>query len=387
MPKIAVVGGGVVGATIASEIAALREFDVHLFETRAQLGSGVTSSAIGGITPQSESFCRGPLRHVAVWSTELFRPLLNRLEDQTGKGVPVLDSGQIVVARTEHDMERLLTTSLPAWELEGFDTHVLSQTDLMLAEPLLSRDLVGGLLLPIEFALDPGDLMSVLFSALSTDKHVRLRMGERVSSISSCATHAAITSESGRVEEYDVVVVATGMLAKELIPELAERIYPMRGQAIEFETPSKGYALNHHVYAALGLNDRSSYMVPRWDGRVAAGVTYEPNSDSEQPDRETIEKIKSTLGEVCPSSLRWNEIRAWSGVRPASFDGIPIIGFADEHERIVACAGHQGLGVTLAPASARMVSALCTRASQDAETSHALKICSIDRPKTTPTPN
>src|SRR6185295_10044086 len=120
--NIFIVGGGVVGASIAFKIAQSPEWNVTLFEAATKLGEGATAAAIGGITPQSESYCRGPLRHLALWSTKIYPEFLETLELSSAMQIPVLDSGQLQVALTDDEMERILRSLLPSWEEEGFET-------------------------------------------------------------------------------------------------------------------------------------------------------------------------------------------------------------------------------------------------------------------------
>ncbi len=69
-PRVAVVGGGVIGLSIALELSKAG-YMVTVLERNARVGLGATSAALGGITPQSETMCRGPLRQIATRSSEL----------------------------------------------------------------------------------------------------------------------------------------------------------------------------------------------------------------------------------------------------------------------------------------------------------------------------
>jgi glycine oxidase len=67
---------------------------------------------------------------------------------------------------------------------------------------------------------------------------------------------------------------------------------------------------------------------------------------------------------------------------------MPIIGYVDDHERVVAATGHSGLGITLAPVTAEFVSSLLSR-SADAAMLELLHVCRPDRefvPIPAPTP-
>jgi glycine oxidase len=137
------------------------------------------------------------------------------------------------------------------------------------------------------------------------------------------------------------------------------KLYGMRGQAMEMKSESDGYVLNLHIYAANGGHSRSAYLVPRADGRVAMGVTYEPHQEARGTIDSDVKAMIDGCSDVCPAVRSWQEIGHWSGIRPASVDDRPFIGALGEFGRTIVCAGQQGLGVTLAPVSAHPVKTLC----------------------------
>jgi glycine oxidase len=378
--RVAVVGGGIVGASIAFEIARSLDSHVVLVDAAQALGQGATAAAIGGITPQSESYCRGPLRYLAVWSTRIYPEFIDRLETASNTRIPVLDTGQLQVALTESEMTRIARDLLPAWDAEGFETIVLSAAETLSAEPSLTKDVHGSVLLPIEFALEPRRLIHALAVTLGELSNVEMRMGTTVTTVTSSADMVRIETDTGDVIHAEFAVIAAGMDSPALLPTLANRIYPMRGQAIEFRTGHASYPLRHHIYAAIEPTI-SSYLVPRNDGRAVGGVTYEPNDRRMVVDEGIIAKVRTGLIELCPEVATWEVIRSWAGVRPASIDGIPFVGPIDEWERVLCCSGHQGLGVTLAPACSVMVRDLIGVEPQlrSSEVAQALEICTPGR--------
>ncbi|MGH3769519.1 MAG: NAD(P)/FAD-dependent oxidoreductase [Pseudonocardiaceae bacterium] len=190
-------------------------------------------------------------------------------------------------------------------------------------------------------------------------KNVAILSGNWVVNTSSDARSATVTTGGGSAGSFDIVVLASGLSTRQLSPVVGPKLYAMRGQAMEVRSGASGYVLNHHIYAANGGRGRSAYLVPRSDGRVAMGVTYEPQKEEHGTVASDIKAIREGCSDVCPTARSWPEIRRWSGIRPASFDGRPFIGAVDEFGRMIVCAGHQGLGVTLAPVSAHLVKVLC----------------------------
>ena len=356
--RVAVVGAGIIGLSVAFELSRAG-FEVTVFERNRRVGRGATGAALGGITPQSESLCRGPLRHVAMWSTELYEAYIAQISGESGLDIPVVSGGQLQVALSDAEMNELIASLVPVWTIEGFTTHVLDRRQTLEREPLLGPKVAGSLLLPIEIALEPARLVSGLLACLSSRKLVTILSATWVTDVSSDAKSATVVTSDGTRRPFDIVVLASGLLTRELSPLVGPKLYPMRGQAMELRSGAAGYALNHHVYAANGGSGRSAYLVPRSDGRVAIGVTYEPHQGIRRTVARDIQAMIGGCAEVCPEVRSWPEIRRWSGIRPASVDGRPFIGLLDEFGRTIVCAGHQGLGVTLAPVSAHLVRVLC----------------------------
>lgn len=356
--RVAVVGAGIIGLSITFELSKAG-FEVTVFERNRRVGRGATGAALGGITPQSDSLCRGPLRQVATWSAELYEEYVAQISAESGLDIPVVSRGQLQVALSDGEMSALVAGLLPVWTSEGFTTHVLDRRQTLEREPLLGPNVAGSLLIPIEIALEPARLVDGLLTCLSKREHVTVLPGIWVAGVSSDARSATVITGDGARWPCDIVVLASGLATRELSPLIAPKLYPMRGQAMELRSDASGYVLNHHVYAANGGTGRSAYLVPRSDGRVAIGVTYEPHQGVKRTVARDIQAMIDGCADVVPAVRSWPEIRRWSGIRPASVDGRPFIGLLDESGRVIVCAGHQGLGVTLAPVSAHLVKALC----------------------------
>ena len=65
-----------------------------------------------------------------------------------------------------------------------------------------------------------------------------------------------------------------------------------------------------------------------------------------------IEALRSFAMALCPQLKRASEIRNWSGLRPMTFDGFPMIGRVPETTNVFVAAGHFRSGIHLSPATA-----------------------------------
>ncbi|MDH2424340.1 FAD-dependent oxidoreductase [Sphaerisporangium sp. TRM90804] len=376
--EVAVIGGGVIGCAVAHRLAAEGR-RVTILDASGRLGSGATDAAMGGILTQSESSCLGPLSTVIDLTRRLYPAWLARLTDQSRVPVPVLTGGDIQVALDDDEMTHLTDKVLPEWEASPFAVVRLSREDAKELEPLLSDAVRGGFLLPDELALDPHDLMAALAGALPA-VGVGVRLGARVMRVGSGPGGAEVELDDGTVISAETVVVAAGHLSGVLLPRFRHFLYPVKGEALDARPPgARTYPLRHHVYAELDGGLLTPYLVPRSDGRVALGVTYEPGVDDLRPSAKGRDEVLRGAAALMPSTTGWVVEKHWAGLRPGSGDKRPLIGYADEHRRVVVATGHSGLGVTLAPATAELVSVVMSGTTPDAETAERLAVCAPER--------
>ncbi|ETK32341.1 NAD(P)/FAD-dependent oxidoreductase [Microbispora sp. ATCC PTA-5024] len=378
---VAIIGGGVVGCAVAHRLAADGR-SVVLVESGPRLGLGASDAAMGGITPQSEPSCLGPLGAVAGRSRELYPAWLDELAAASGVVVPLLDGGDIQVALDEAEMERLETEVLPVWTNSPFAVERLTAADARGLEPLLSESVAGGFLLPDELALDPRDLLAALAATLEANPAVRVLTGTRATAVTSGPRGARAYLDGGDRVSAGFVVVAAGLLSRELLPGLRDHLLPIKGMAYDARVPeARSYPLRHHVYAEFSEDgvEHSPYLVPRHDGRVAIGVTYEIGAEDLTVTGAGLAEIRRGLEALMPAAVSWPVERRWAGLRPATTDRIPIIGPVDANGYVLAATGHGGLGITLAPVTADLVAAL-VRGGADAGARELLRICRPDRP-------
>lgn len=147
-------------------------------------------------------------------------------------------------------------------------------------------------------------------------------------------------------------IIAAGAWSQILLGDIAPRwpIKPMRGQMLLFKAAPD--LLPHIVYR------QGIYLIPRRDGHILAGSTVEDAGF----DKTTTETAKQLLYNaatgILPALHSLPLIQHWSGLRPGSPDNIPTIGRHPLIENLYANTGHFRYGVTMAPASARILADL-----------------------------
>ncbi len=152
--QIVVIGGGVIGTSVAYHLTKLGRTDVVLLE-QGQLSCGTTWHAAGlvGQLRASESGTR-----LVQYSTQLYA----ELEAETGLTAGYRQCGGVTVARTEERMTQLRRTAANAAAYD-LDCELLSPDEALERYPVMRvDDLVGAIWLPADGRANPTDLTMAL---------------------------------------------------------------------------------------------------------------------------------------------------------------------------------------------------------------------------------
>ncbi|MGB8908215.1 MAG: FAD-dependent oxidoreductase, partial [Candidatus Cybelea sp.] len=145
------------------------------------------------------------------------------------------------------------------------------------------------------------------------------------------------------------VVNACGAWAAELPgvpPACVPPIRPVKGQMIALNVPS-GF-----VRRATWVP--GAYLVPRDDGRLLIGATVEATGFEDRVTAEGIHELLHAALEAAPALGSFTVTESWAGLRPATPDGLPILG-PTPIEGFFLATGHYRNGILLAPVTARLI--------------------------------
>jgi glycine oxidase len=147
----------------------------------------------------------------------------------------------------------------------------------------------------------------------------------------------------------DVVVVAAGPWSATLTSPVgvALDVRPSRGQLVTLRP--RGLALRRM------LTWRGCYLVPKPDGTVMAGSTEEEVGFDVRPTADGIHGLLEFAIRAVPGLGDAAVQGVWAALRPATSDGLPVIGRAPGLPNLVLAAGHNRDGILLAPVTAEMV--------------------------------
>ena len=205
--RVVIIGGGVIGASVAYHLAQLGWTDALLLE-QGQLSCGTTWHAAGlvGQLRASENGTR-----LVQYSTELYA----RLEAETGLGTGFRRCGGVTVARTDDRMTQLRRTAATA-EAYQLECELISPQRARELYPIMRvDDLAGAIWLPGDGRANPTDLTAALARG-ARDKGVTVRERTRVTGIlTDGRAVAGVRTDHGDVEA-EVVVNCAGQWAKQV---------------------------------------------------------------------------------------------------------------------------------------------------------------------------
>src|SRR6266487_2466090 len=138
--KVVIAGGGVIGSAIAFYLTAAGA-DAVLVE-RGELAGEASGAAAGLLIPPDRAAAPGPFRDICLASLALYRPVIERVQRESGIDVQCLGAGILIVAQTESRVALLQAHA--RWQTEhGVPTRWLKRAALSELVPPLSPQVHG----------------------------------------------------------------------------------------------------------------------------------------------------------------------------------------------------------------------------------------------------
>lgn len=327
MKELSVVGGGVIGLSVAWR-AAVRGHRVTVHDPDP--GRGASWLAGGMLAPVTEAW-PGEEDVLTLGEASLRRwPDFARDLAEEGIAPGLSSHGTLVVALDSADAGNLEMLAAYLAEL-GREVEQLTGREARRAEPGLAGSVRSGLLVPGDLAVDNRRLLHAL-------KHACGRHG-----VEFC--HETVTG----LEGLGHVVLAAGAWTGRLHPALADAVRPLKGEILRLR-PRRGCLPPPRRTVRAMVEGRPIYLVPREDGEVVLGATqYEAGFDETVTARGVRELLEGAE-RVLPGIAEYELVETAAGLRAASVDTMPFIG--ELGEGVFAATGHHRNGLLMAPLTA-----------------------------------
>jgi len=356
-PDVIVVGGGVIGATLAYALA--RRGQQVLLIAREAIGEGTSRASAGIVSPLDERQYPPPLVELLWRSIRSYPWLVSALEEETGLAVGYRQWGSLLVAETEDDVTTL--RELGDWlERAGFAVEWLDGAAAREAEPLLPVHIQGGLLIEEGASLLVPQLARA--AVLAAQRRGASVLEQTAVTGLEVADGRIVAVRAGRERwPAGAVVLAAGAWTGQLVEPLGVPLptVPVKGQMALLAADT---ARPRHI---LGGPSVPSYVVPRADGLVWIGTTVERGRWGTRPTPHGLWQSIDTARRVAPALLQEEIVWVGAGLRPGTTDDLPVLGRVPGVGNLWVATGHLRLGVMLAPATADLVATAIEKDSEE----------------------
>jgi D-arginine dehydrogenase len=341
---VAVIGGGMAGASVAAELA--DHGTVVLVEAEHALGAHSTGRSAASYLP---SYGGQVVRQLTVASRPLFDAWSERLE------IGLLHPRPLLWLATDADSERANHSRLQA----DATLQSLTPTEAMSLCPALEGDaIVSALLDSSAMDIDVASLHQAYVSELKRRKGTVV-MNARVTGVQRAGSTWTVTAGDHRIQ-CATVVNAAGAWVDEVaqsasVPCIGVR--PKRRTAF-VSRPKFGAELGSW---ALVIDACERWYFKPEGGAVLASPAEESESTpcDARPDELAIARAIEAINEVTKLGIRSVD-HAWAGLRSFVPDRSPVVGAWNDHEGFVFLAGQGGYGIQMAPALANVAADIAT---------------------------
>jgi len=332
MHDVIVIGGGVIGLSIARELAPRKSV---LLLDRGPTGNGTSWAAAGMLSPLSEANNDGPFFQLCTRSFSMYEEFVRSLVDETGIDCGYSDNEGVLTLATTSEAASTLQCRAAWQQKAAFQVELLSGDDVRKLEPLVTAPVQKALFTPRERSVAPRQLVNALRESC-LNRGVDIETGVNVHSI----------------DQFKApnVIIASGVWSGELkgldpiIP-----VQPRKGQILSLATPSQPFKRI--------IRWQHTYFVPRGSGEMIVGATEENAGFDRSNTPAGIGQLLNEAQQISSHVGAYPILEMWSGLRPATPDHLPIIG-PSSIPGVFYATGHYRNGVLLAPVTASIIAEL-----------------------------
>jgi len=345
--EVVIIGGGVIGVSIAYHLAMKKAGQIVLFE-KGQLGEGSTSRCVGGIRTQfsTEINIRFSLESLKTFE---------RFEEEFGVNPEFKRIGYLFLATTESEME-VFKENVSLQKKFNIPVELLNPDEIRVRWPYLRmHDILGGTFCPWDGYAGPSEVLSG-FATGARRAGVKIYEGVEVTSIS--LTKGRVKGIKTKDEEIaaPVIINAAGPYAASV------------GEIVGVKIPVKPLRRQIFITAPFHLTDRPIpltidfnrgwYFRQEVDGLLLSGpLDTEPSFNLNIDYGAMAEASENAMYRV-PILEKARIARGWAGLYEISPDHHAILGKVPEVDGFILANGFSGHGFQHSPAVGKVIAEL-----------------------------
>ncbi|MBX3026981.1 FAD-dependent oxidoreductase [bacterium] len=345
---IAIIGAGVIGCAIARELAGRGAGRIVVID-RGEPGGEASGAAAGMLAVASSRARRGALADLKRASAALAAPFAAALAAETGIEVEYAANGVLDLAFSSREAERLDRFATRQRE-RGFAVELLDGDAVRARHPEINPAVRAAARFADDASLNAGRLVEALHVAAAR-RGVEFRLGTPLRRIVARRRRVEALAVGDDLLPVGRVVIAAGAwsgavgsLLRAPIPVCADR-----GEML---------AVRPRAPLALPMFWGDACLVPRPSGEVLIGSTSAPRARAKMVTAAGAALLLGRAVRMVPELADAPVTRVWSGLRPLSRLGRPLLGPLRGWDNVTLACGHHRTGVLLAPITARLIAEL-----------------------------
>jgi D-amino-acid dehydrogenase len=290
--------------------------------------------------------------------SEYSRDCLDELRAETGIAYESRTLGTTQIFRTQAQVDAA-AKDIAVLQQSGVPYELLDRDGIARVEPALEgvKDILAGALrLPND---QTGDcqLFTTRLAEMALQLGVEFRFGQNIERLDFAGDRVNGVWIDGKLETADRYVLALGSYSPQLLKPLGIKapVYPLKGYSLTVPITDPAMAPTSTI-----LDETYKVAITRFDNRIRVGGMAEIagfDLSLNPRRRETLEMI---VNDLYPRGGDLDQASFWTGLRPATPDGTPIVG-ATAFRNLYLNTGHGTLGWTMACGSGRLLADLIAR--------------------------
>jgi D-amino-acid dehydrogenase len=394
MAKIAIIGGGVIGLACAYYLRKQNNEVVVIDKSRP--GKGCSEGNMGWICPTLSEPVPSPglvgtsikwlmkkdsplyikptaMPSLSSWLYQFWRNCneqsfnqgfkagleisgnaLNLFDELEADGVEfeMHRNGMLVVFKKEDDLEHKFIKLSRVVEFGLPRPEMLSSSKVIEMEPNIISGIAGGLFLPSERHVRPESLIHGLaqwlyangVQIMSNSEVTKIvRSGDQVTGLL-CGTESI---------DADMFMLATGIGATSMLKDIGFQLPMTAGKGYSVTMSSPSLKFKQPVY----FGDTRAGISP-FNESLRVGGTMELSGINTDIDMRRVNSIRSSVGGYLNKELRGEKEVVWTGMRPMTPDGLPVLGSIPGLKNMFMATGHAMNGVSMALSTGILMSDL-----------------------------
>ncbi|MGH2350627.1 MAG: NAD(P)/FAD-dependent oxidoreductase [Chloroflexota bacterium] len=358
---VVVVGAGVMGSATAYYLAG-RGLRVVLLE-QGRVGGVPSASGASGSMMQALSGEGLPVEQLGQDSRTVISELARELYDLTGTDIGLTQPGTIVLAFSEADVQQIRARRVTSYQRLDEPHEWLSAEDVRRLEPGVAGDVIAGLYLPQSHNVYAPQYVKALAHGAAA-RGADLREGVAVFGLQWSGDRVTAVETADGLIGCEALVLATGAWTG-LTSRWLDRplpVGPQRGQIMALQSRPPDPRVRHILHGHGG------YVIPKANGTSVVGATHDMVGFDARVTAAGLNWLTDVGVRMAPHLAGATFKHAWCGFRPIMEDGgRPVVGRLPGYRNAYVASGHGAIGVTVSPATGRLLAALITGEQAGAE--------------------